>query len=113
RRGSRSAGSPRAEHFLELERGRDVELIVPAVLRSLVRAPPQKDRRVPEAIALHVIVFDLAYALDPDRFPRQIFSRAPPALPTRQPRGDVFHGTGPIVPRMSFECVLAERLHLR
>ena len=59
----------RAEDLLELVRGRDLELIVAAVGRRLVRAPALKDRGVAEAIALHVVVLHLAHALDPQRLP--------------------------------------------
>ena len=42
----------------------DLELIVAAVLRRLVVAPAQERRRVPEAIALHVVVLHFAHPLD-------------------------------------------------
>ncbi len=70
----------RPEDLLELVRSRDLELIVPAVLRPLVRPPSQKDRRVPEPIPLQVVVFHLAHALDAHRLPRQILPGAPAAL---------------------------------
>ena len=36
---------------------------------ALVEPPSQKDGRMPETIALHVIVFDLADTFDAKRFP--------------------------------------------
>src|ERR1700709_880167 len=70
----------RAEHLLELVRSRDLELIVAAVARPLVEPPALKDRGVSKAIALHVVVFHFADALDTQRFPREILARAPAAL---------------------------------
>ena len=46
---SRDAGRGRAEHLLELVRRRDLELVVAAVGRRLVRAPALEDRRMAEA----------------------------------------------------------------
>src|SRR6185436_12003059 len=76
----------RAEDLLELVSRRDLELIVAALGRRFVGAPPQKDRGVAEPIALHVVVLDLAHALDPQRLPREILARAPAALPARHAR---------------------------
>src|SRR5688500_11289352 len=76
----------RPENLPTLVRQSDLELIVAAVARRLVRTPALEDRGVPEAIALHVIVFDLAHPLDPHRLPRQIFARAPAALAARHAR---------------------------
>ena len=67
----------------KLESRSDFELIVAAVLRRLVVAPAKKRRRMPEAIALHVVVLHLAHALDAQRLPRQIFARTPSALSAR------------------------------
>src|SRR5262245_32973159 len=67
----------RAEHLLDLERHRDVELIVPAVARLPVGTPSQEDRRMAEAIALQVVVLHFAHAFDAQRLPREILSRAP------------------------------------
>ena len=64
----------------------DLELIVAAVARRLVGTPAQEDRRVAEAIALHVVVLHLAHALDPQRLPRQILAGAPAALAARHAR---------------------------
>ena len=75
----------RAEHLRELVSGRDLELIVAAVGRLLVRAPALEDRGVTEAIALQVVVLHLADALDAQRLPREILARAPAALPAGHP----------------------------
>src|SRR5207249_11957458 len=79
----------------------DVELIVAAVVRCLVRAPAQEHRGVAEAVALQVIVLDLADALDPERLPGQILLRAPAAPHARHPaEGGGVH-LGPVAPRMT------------
>src|SRR5437660_6196579 len=70
-----TAAARRAEHFLELVRRRDLELVVAAVARRLVRAPTQEDRRVAKPGSLHVVVLDLADALDAKRLPRKILAR--------------------------------------
>ena len=76
----------RAEDLLELVRRRDLELIVAAVARLLVGAPPRENRRVTEARPLQVVVLDLAHALDAQRLPRQILAGAPAALAARHAR---------------------------
>jgi len=48
-----------AEDALELVGGRDLQLIVAAVVRTLVGAPAHEVRGVPEARALHVVVRNL------------------------------------------------------
>ena len=69
--GPRSAlRAGRPEDLLELVRRGDLELIVAAVERLPVRTPPQEHGRVAEAIALQVVVLDLAHALDPHWLPR-------------------------------------------
>ena len=69
RRVRSAAPAARAEHFLESIRRRDLELIVAAGLRRLVRPPAQKDRRVAEAVALQMVVLHFADPLDPDGLP--------------------------------------------
>src|SRR5262249_22316792 len=59
------------ENRRELGGRRDLELVVAAVLGSLVGAPALEDRRVAEAVALQMVVLDLAHALDAQRFPRE------------------------------------------
>src|SRR5688572_14644964 len=54
----------RAEDLRKLVRSRDLELIVAARARWFVRAPALKDRGMPKAAALHVVVLDLTHALD-------------------------------------------------
>src|SRR6185437_14566925 len=70
----------RAENLLELVSGRDLELVVAAIRRRLVRAPAHEHRRVAEAVALQVVVLHLAHALGPQRLPREILARAPAAV---------------------------------
>src|SRR5439155_26165907 len=70
----------RAEDLLELVGSRDFELIIAAVVRWLVRPPPQKQRRMAKAPSLQVVVLDLANPLDSQRLPRKILARAPAAL---------------------------------
>src|SRR3954467_5594301 len=72
----------RRENLLELVSSRDLELIVAAIARWLVRAPAQKDSGMTEAIALQVIVLYFADALDAHRLPRQVLACAPAALST-------------------------------
>src|SRR5262249_14899130 len=64
----------------ELERRSDVELVVAAVRRPLVRPPADERRGVAEAVPLQVIVLHLADALDAERLPRKILAGAPPTL---------------------------------
>src|SRR5947199_208870 len=68
-----------AEDSLELVGRRDLQLIVAAVLGTLVEAPAHELRGVPEARALHVVVGDLADALGTQRLPAQILAAIPPA----------------------------------
>ena len=86
RRRMRRRASPSAEPALGVEdrrqlvRRSDLELVVATVSGLAIRSPPQKRRRVPEAIALQVIVLHLTDPLDPQRLPRQILAGGPPAL---------------------------------
>src|SRR5206468_11303571 len=100
------------EDALQLVRRRDLELIVPAVGGLPVGTPALKDRGVPEPRPLHVVVFDLADALDPQRFPREVLARAPPALAA----GHAGHlraiEFGPLPPGMILERALPERREL-
>src|SRR6476660_9262679 len=86
-----------AKDLGELGRRGDVELVVAAVGRLLVGAPAQKARRVTEAIALEVIVFHFADALDAQRFPGEILARAPAAVAAGHAHGAVHH-LGPMPP---------------
>src|SRR5262249_3997656 len=109
--GPGSPASGRAEDLLELVRSRDLQLIVAAVLRLLVLTPPHKGRRMPEAVALHVVVLPFAHAIDPQRLPREVLPRAPPALSAGHPRRAAPLGIGPVgplAPRMPVERVRAQ-----
>src|SRR4029450_965254 len=106
-----TARAARPEDLLELVRRRDLELIVAAVVRILVGTPAQEDRGVAKAIALKVVVLHLAHAVDPYRLPRQIFPGAPSALPARHPR-ELSGRASPLLPRMSLQRVLPQRLAL-
>src|SRR5260370_31182415 len=87
---------------------RDFELVVAAVRRWLVRSPTQKRRGMAEAIALHVVVLDLADALEAQRLPREILARVPPALTAGHARA-VGLRLSPFAPRMLLERALAQR----
>src|SRR6478735_6712632 len=69
-----------AEDLLQLERRRHLQLVVAAVLRRLVVAPAHEGRRVPEAVALQVVVLHLADPLRPQRLPAQVLAAAPARL---------------------------------
>ena len=102
---------PRAEDLLELVRSRDLELVVAAIGRALVRAPPLEHRRMPESIALHVVVLHFADTLDAQRLPGQILAGAPAALASRHPRPVA--ELGPLAPRMFVEGVRREAARAR
>src|SRR5919106_5713383 len=104
RSATRAAG---AKNLLQLVRCRDFELIVAAVPRRLIRTPALKDGGMAEAVALHVVVFDLAHPLDPQRLPRKIFPRAPAALPSRHAILPL--RLCPIAPWMMLHRPIAER----
>src|SRR5437773_1806595 len=99
-----------AEDSLELVGGRDLQLIVAAVLGTLVGAPAHELRGVPEARALHVVVGDLADAFGTQRLPAQILAAIPPAgraghvLP-RSTR--LVLRVGPLAPGVTLKGVLA------
>src|SRR6202165_1452456 len=86
----------------------DFQLIVAAVTRLLVGPPAQEHRRVTEAVALEVVVLDLAHALDTHRPPRHILAGAPAALPARHATR-LAGGGGPVAPGMVLQGVLAQR----
>src|SRR5207249_7729757 len=96
-----------SEDLGELGGGRDVELVVTAVRRPFVGTPTHEDGGVSEAIALEVVVRDLAHALDPQRLPGEILARAPAALGARHADRAVGHSR-PVPPGMRRERVLAQ-----
>src|ERR1041385_8245784 len=66
-----------------------------------------------KALPLHVVVLDLADALDAQRLPREIFPGAPAALTAGHPLHFAAHRLRPFAPRMVLEGVLAQRRQLR
>src|SRR5260221_547057 len=72
-----SADSALAENLAQFHRRRLLQLIVPALGRRLVRPPALEGGRVPEPIALQMIVGDLADALDAQRLPGEILAAIP------------------------------------
>src|SRR5262249_29972857 len=99
RRAAASSGGTRSggEDLHELVGLRDFELVITAVLRSFVGPPAQEERRVAEAIPLHVVIPHLADALDPQRFPRQVLTCTPAALRARH-AARCGGGAGPLAP---------------
>src|SRR5262249_37698157 len=86
------------------------ELVIGAVVRLFVRAPPAKLRCVAEAVALHVLVSDFHHQFGTQRLPRQVLALAPAALTT----GHAMFGftarrsmLSPILPRVSGQRILA------
>src|SRR5437762_12895136 len=95
------------ENLLQLVGRRDLELVVTAVLGLFVRPPALKHRRVPEPIALQVIVLHLGDALDAERLPRHIFAAAPAAL--RAGHAARFGlRVRPFAPRVVYQRIFAE-----
>src|SRR5207244_1631897 len=105
------APRPRREDLVELVGARDLELIVTAVGGPLVRPPAQERRGVSKAIALQVVVLDLAHPFDPQRLPREILTGAPAALPPGHAAA-LRVCLRPFPPRMLVERVLAQRREL-
>ena len=90
----------------------DLELVVAAVARRLVRPPAEEDGGVAEAVALEVIVLHLADPLDPKRLPGEILPRAPAALPAGHPARPGRLRLGPAAPGMLLQRVGPQRLQL-
>src|SRR5690348_2646808 len=106
RRRIRTGIRPRsgAEDLAQLERRSDLELIVATVGRLLVGTPAPEVGRVTEAIALQVVVRDLADALDAERLPRQVLAAVPPRGCARHALPLLASGrlpVGPLRPRMT------------
>src|SRR5260370_19684976 len=107
-----AASAAHAENLRELVRRGDLELIVSAVARPLVRAPALEDRRVAKPPPLHVVVLDLADALDSKGFPGEILARAPSALAPRHASHLTATSLGPLAPRMLLDGAFTERRQL-
>src|SRR5260221_651683 len=103
-------GATCPENLLELERGRNLQLIVATLACLLVRPPAEKRGRMPKAIALEVIVLHLADAFDADGLPGKILARAPPALPAWHTLSALCLRPGS--PGMPRQGVLPQRLQL-
>src|SRR5689334_9307798 len=86
-----------AKNRFDLMRRYDLELLVGAVARFLVKAPASKLRRMPKPIALHVVVSHFDNQLRSQWFPRQIFSLTPATLRTGNAVNLI---TRPFLPRM-------------
>src|SRR5690606_4285328 len=82
-----------------------------ALARLTVGPPAQERRGVTKAMALEVVVFHLAHALDAQRLPRQVLAAAPAALAAGHARG-LLPDVGPLRPWVSFQRVLAQRREL-
>src|SRR5438105_2370256 len=110
--GSRAPEDPR-----ELVRGRFLELIVAAVAGLFVGPPALERRRVPEPVALEVIVRNLCHAFEPQRLPGQVLAPVPTRGRAGEPlpggiRGAEGRPVGPLLPGMTREGRLAPRLQL-
>src|SRR5262245_60508018 len=77
-----------AEDLLELERRGLLELVVAAVLGTLVGSPALERGGVPEPIALEVVVGDLGNPLRSERLPGQVLA----AVPARRRAGKALAG---------------------
>src|SRR5687768_7723330 len=76
-RGEGSVRDAAPKDALKLVRRRHLELIVAAILGSLVEAPAHELRSMAEARALHVVVLHFADALWTQRLPGEIFAAVP------------------------------------
>src|SRR2546427_12880088 len=93
-------------------RRNDLELVVGAVARFLVRAPSSELRGVTEPAALHVVVGYFDHQLGTQRFPGQILALAPAALGAGHTTSGltVFRSIiGPVLPGESGEGVVPAR----
>src|SRR5436190_907532 len=86
---------------------------------AVTGAPAKEGRRVPEAVALQVVVLDLADALRTHRLPRQVLARAPAAGRAGHALGCVAGCAlrrrlllGPAAPRVPGKRVVAQRREL-
>src|SRR6187455_1325923 len=79
RRRRRCETASDGEDLLQRVRRDDLELVVTACSRRLVGTPADEGRRVTKAIALQVVVLDLADALRAKRLPCEVLARAPAA----------------------------------
>src|SRR5438477_117768 len=87
-----------------------LELIIPALPRRLVRPPALERRRVPEAIALQMVVRHLADALDAQGLPAQVLAAVPARARSRHAL--VARPVRPFAPGMVLRRALAQRRQL-
>src|SRR5712671_1176288 len=102
---------PRGENPGQLHCGDFFQLVVAAGARVLVRAPALEVRGVAEAVALQVIVSDLADARGAERLPAQVLAAVPAAGGARHALV-AFLRASPVAPGMVLERVLAQRREL-
>lgn len=96
------------EYTFKLFRRDHFQLLVGAVGRIFVAAPPPEFRHVAKAVALQMIVGNLRDQLRPQRFPCQIFASAPSALRAGHARCTSFRfRLSPVPPRMRGRGVFA------
>ena len=89
-------------------RRHDLELRKCAIRRFLISSPATKLRGVTKTIALHVIVSNFNHELRSQWLPRQVLSRAPTTLRTRNTVREIV--TRPFFPWMIRERVFAIRV---
>ena len=88
---------------------RRLELVVAAGRGRLVRAPALERRRVPEPVALQVVVGDLDDALGAERLPRQVLAAVPARRRAWQPLAGGLgvaqpRPFGPFLPRVALDA---------
>src|SRR5690606_11407563 len=84
------------------------ELVIAARLRRLVGPPAQERRGMTEAVALQMVVFDLADPLWPQRLPSQVLAGAPAAACARHTAG--FRSlAGPVAPGVTLHGIAPQR----
>src|SRR5450759_2056654 len=103
------------EDLRELERRRRLELIVATGFGAPVGAPADEAGRVPEPVALEVIVGDLGDPLHAQRLPREVLAAIPARRCPRHPSpigGLGQLGGRPVAPRVAIERAVAQRRQL-
>src|SRR2546425_10194440 len=96
------------KHLLQLVGRRDFELIVAAIAGLFVGPPSLEYRRMPEPIALDMVVLHLRDPVDAQWLPRHILACAPAALRARHAAG-LRLSTRPFPPGVVLQGVLPQR----